>query len=67
MEEDAGTSDANKEENGEDNGEEDLSSSHNVQIADTAESSKKHSGTLSSVCLIPMLLYVLPVFKCALH
>ncbi|KAL0457078.1 UNVERIFIED_CONTAM: hypothetical protein Slati_1047000 [Sesamum latifolium] len=42
MEEDAGTSDA-KEEKGEDNGEEDLSSSNNVQIADIAESSKKHS------------------------
>ncbi|XP_011091136.1 uncharacterized protein LOC105171651 isoform X1 [Sesamum indicum] len=43
MEEDAGRSDANKVEKGEDNGEEDLSSSRNVQIADIAESSKKHS------------------------
>ncbi|KAL0348951.1 UNVERIFIED_CONTAM: hypothetical protein Sangu_1122900 [Sesamum angustifolium] len=41
-EEDAGSSDAN-EEKGEDNGEEDLSSSQNLQIADVAESSKKHS------------------------
>ncbi|KAL0388477.1 UNVERIFIED_CONTAM: hypothetical protein Sradi_2729500 [Sesamum radiatum] len=61
-EEDAGSSDAN-EEKGEDNGEEDLSSSRNLQIADVAESSKKHSGISSFLYRVPMLFYVVPVLK----